>query len=298
MKKNLLLSSIIASTLTFTSYAAVGFNDTFEPDGATAATRHDDVGAGFGTDIQWRPRVAGQAANFSMVNDAVMGNALAYTGGQNLFIIGQFDDDASDGVTLGASAAPFLLGSGIGDRLRFSFDIRTTAALVAGFQFKAGLGWDPDGTSTEDPAVNTWANNVNSYYLAFNSGPTVARVSINQEAGNGTTAPLQGADVSTLTSGIDGMVASVGGDTLAHSVALEITRGDGSVQLDAYWDRAHMATAVDSSDPFTLFNTFTVSYGPGGTYVFDNVKLEVVPEPGTGMLGLVGLGFLFLRRKS
>ena len=99
MKKGFWFLALTAS-LALTAQAVTVFEDTFESPGAV---RHDD--ANDATDLQWRPRVGSQAGAYSVANDVVFGNALKFRQSVNsLWLLGQFDNDASDGITFGGNA--------------------------------------------------------------------------------------------------------------------------------------------------------------------------------------------------
>ena len=269
-----LVLACLASVLS--TQAATVFNDTFEPNGALPATRNDDSGPGFGLDIQWRPRVSNQAGSYSVVNDAILGHALQFSNSANyLFIIGQFDGDAADGVSLGGGACA-TLGANAGDQLRFSMDLRTTTLLPTGYNPTAiGFCLDPNGPVDTDPSTNSWVNDCRGYFVQINNG-SAGLVPVFKEAGtNGS--PTVGSDVVQLTGGITGMTAGLGLDTNKHNFTLLFTQGGASVRVEVYWDGAEVSTVVDSTAPYTSFNTFLMEYGPSAAYLFDNVKLEAIP---------------------
>lgn len=284
------------------------FNDTFEPDGSTAATRHDDAGAGYGLDIQWRPRVASQAGAFSVVNDAVLGgNAMQFRqSGNSLWMLGQFDNAAADGVTSGASSTPVSLGLNLNDSLELSLKVRVSAAIsVAGRSFQVGLLNIPGGPLASDPGTDSsWINLSKGYFCRVNE-VAPAKVSTFKQLGDSATTPYQGVAIANLTTGIDGVTAAFGLDTTAHTVSMRLTRTAAGVQIDSYWDGNLVSTAADdgtvgSVSPFANFNTVGILRGTGGIdYLLDDVRLEMtlVPEPNTAALGFLGLATLLgLRR--
>ncbi len=283
--------------------AATVFTDTFEPDGATPATRHEDAGVGFGMDIQWRPRVGTQAAGYSIVNDSVFGNALRFRqSGNSLWLLGQFDSDASDGVTTGAGSSPVSLGLNLNDSIDLSLKVRVSAT-VSTRSFQVGLLNIPGGPLPADPGTDaTWINPSTGYFFRMTEN-TPAMVSSWKQMGSTGTTPYQGAGtvITNLSNGISGVTAAFGADTAAHTVELKLTRVATGVQMDSYWDGILVSTAIDDGlkggsfggpGPYTSFNTIGILYGTGNVdYILDDVNLAmtVVPEPNTAALGLLGL---------
>jgi hypothetical protein len=147
------------------------FLDTFDDGAGGLATRADDAGANYGLDIQWRPRVLSQAGSYSVVSDAVFGPALQFHNtANNLWIIGQFDNDVSDGVLFGSGSVPVSLNS-VGDILIFSAKIRTSATLASGASFKCGLTFIPPGPQTDDgTTANAWTDHAPGTTSLFQTG--------------------------------------------------------------------------------------------------------------------------------
>lgn len=280
------ICAVVLSLLALASnaqQAALVFNDTFEPDGLIPATRNDDPGPGYGLDIQWRPRIGSQAHDLSVVNDPVLGNALQFNPGAspNLSMIGQFDNDASDGITLGSSSTPASLGTNFGDQLRFSADFRTALVTNGNLRCRICLELDPDGPIATDPGSDaTWDNNCRGYYVSFPNGNSGA-ITLWKEDGTDS-GPGTGSDTTQLSSGITGVTAGLCLDTNKHTLVMELTRLDSGVRIDAYWDGVRVSTATDSDSPYTSFNSLIVVYGAATPYLWDNVRLEsVAPAAGT-----------------
>jgi hypothetical protein len=287
--------------------ASTVFYDTFEPDGVTPATRHDDAGVGFGLDLQWRPRIGSQAGAYSVVNDAVFGNALKFRqSGNSLWLLGQFDNNAADGVATGAGSSPVSLGLNLNDSIDLSLRIRVSAT-VSSRSFQLGLVNIPGGPIAADPGTDsTWIDPCTGYFFRMTEN-TPALVSTFKQMGSATVTPYQGAPVTiaNLSTGIGGVTAAFGADTLAHTIELKLTRVTPGVQIDSYWDGTLVSTAIDDGSlgvgsyggpgPYTTFNTIGIAYGTGNVdYILDDVRLEItaVPEPNTLALGLLGLAAL------
>jgi autotransporter-associated beta strand protein len=261
------------------------FHDTFEPDGTIAASRNDDSGAGFGLDVQWRPRIGSQSGAYSVVNDAVFGNALKFRQtANNLWIIAQFDNDAADGITFGGSSIPASLGPNVNDALELSLRIRVGTALGTnnGRTFYCGLLNVPGGPLSADPGSdNTWIDPATGYYFAINE-VTPALVVTAKQVGHPTTTPYQGVSKTNLTSGIAGITRAFGTDTGAHTILMRFTRNQSAVQVDTFWDDTLVSAATDDGTaggvgPFTEFNTLGMLYGTGNMdYIVDDVKLESI----------------------
>jgi hypothetical protein len=308
MKKQLWILAL-GLCLSPAAHAVTVLNDTFEPDGITAATRDDDAGAGFGLDMQWRPRIASQAGAYSVVDDAVFGNALKFRQTANsLWLLGQFDNDASDGVASGAGSIPVSLGLNLNDSLVLSLKIRVSAAISGTTRlFQYGLLNIPGGPLVSDPGTDaTWINPSTGYFCRINE-TTPALVSTWKQMGSTGTTPYQGAGIviTNLSLGIAGTTAVFGSDTEAHTIQLRLTRVETGVQIDSYWDGTLVSTATDDGSkggdsyggpgPYTTFNTIGILYGTGNIdYILDDVKLDMifVPEPNTAALGLLGLAAL------
>jgi hypothetical protein len=306
MKTQLCISTL-SLCLALQAQAVTVFNDTFEPDGATAATRNDDAGAGFGYDIQWRPRIASQAAGYSVIEDSVFGNALRFRQtGNSLWLLGQFDDSAADGVTTGAGSSPVVLGPNLNDSIALSLSIRVSAP-VSSRSFQLGLVNIPGGPLASDPGTDSsWINPCTGYFFRMGES-TPALVSTFMQMGSVSTTPYQGAPVTiaNLSTGIPGVTAAFGADTLAHAIEFTLTRVESGVQIDSYWDGTLVSTAIDDGTlgvgsyggpgPYTTFNTIGLLYGTGNVdYILDDVRLDVtlIPEPNTTALGLLGLTVL------
>lgn len=126
-----------ATTLSFAATTNVLCNDTFDDGAGGLSSRNDDSG---GLDVQWRPRVGSQASSLSVQNDGVLGPAFRFKNTANsLWIISQFDNDATDGVTLGSSSVPVALGGNIGDVLILSSGYGCPPRWLAEANSNAGL---------------------------------------------------------------------------------------------------------------------------------------------------------------
>jgi hypothetical protein len=265
-----------------TTQAGTVFKDTFEPAVATVATRHDDSGAGFGLDVQWWPRVGSQAGAYSVVTDAVFGNALKFRqSGNFLWIISQFDNAAADGIAFGSNSIPASLGPHLNDTLELSLRIRVGTAIATntGRTFYCGLLNIPGGPLSADPGSdNSWINLATGYFFGV-SEITPGLVVTAKQVGSLTTTPYQGVARTNLTSGIAGVTRAFCTDTSAHTILLRFTRTETAVQIDTYWDGTLVSTATDDGTaggvgPFTEFNTLGMLYGTGNIdYVVDDVKL-------------------------
>jgi hypothetical protein len=273
----------LISTATNAPASTNVFHDTFEPDGSTDASRGDDFGAGFGPDIIWRTRAnsgnQASAANFNIVLDPVMGNAMRYISTGNFYIVGQFDANASDEISTfptnstHSGGAFSTLGTNAGDRLLFSMDLRTTSTFSGGAGFRAGLFLDPDGPlAGAETSNNTWLNDGQGYFVSVANG-SEATVGLSKETGDLTSSPLQGPDVTQLTYGT-GAMAAMGADTEKHTLRFDITRvAASSVRIDAYWDGQLVSSATDTASALDRFNSVVVQVASGATYLFDNAVL-------------------------
>jgi autotransporter-associated beta strand protein len=284
-------NNLAASTiqLVITSVPAIFpapiFHDTLEPDGPGPASRNDDPGAGYGLDVQWRPRIGSQSSAYSVVNDAVLGNALKFRQtANNLWLIAQFDNDASDGVTFGSNSIPAALGPALNDSLELSLRIRVSTALTTNTSrtFYCGLLKVPGGPLSADPdSDNAWIDPATGYYIAVPE-ITPGLVFTAKQVGHPTTTPYQGVARTNLSSGIPGVTRAFCTDTNAHSIQLRLTRTETGVRIDTCWDGTLVSTATDDGTaggvgPYTEFNTIGILYGTGNVdYVLDAVKLEAI----------------------
>lgn len=203
-------------------------------------------------------------------------------------------------ITLGGSGSTQVSGGGIGTA-------GATAQWAGGTQDSVHFGTTGDGGSTVDYrayssaagtgylpdsgvfAAGTHASARNSsdpYYASF-GGETAPQDQIdlfpNQTGTTG--AGAQGfawRDVAIMKLG-DTITYTIDGTLIATVDASTVTLGGGNILLNQYDINAGSSTDA---------NVRLLHFG-----LFDNVRVEVVPEPSTVALGIFGMGALYLLRR-
>lgn len=183
----------------------------------------------------------------------------------------------------------------VGETLRLKLDWRLGQNPRTGLS-RYGVGF-MTGTSE-------WTSN--GYSVRFNLGGAAANPDIVflKEVGNQQFINPNGGDI-TLTSSSNDLEPSVG--TTAFNVQFDLTRtGTDSAQLTFVLTQGSNTFSFTANDASGIYNSFQkiairtdqIDGETGGTFFFDNIKLEVIPEPAT--VGLMGLGLLLsplLRRR-
>ena len=112
--------------------------------------------------------------------------------GNSLWLISQFDNDASDGVTFGTNSIPAALGPHLNDTLELSLQIRVSAAISGTTRsFNCGLVNVPGGPLAADPGTDSsWINPCTGYFFRINE-TTPALVATYKQMGSPPSRPTK-----------------------------------------------------------------------------------------------------------
>lgn len=192
------------------------------------------------------------------------------------------------------------LGTGVGDKLRFAFDIRFASANPPG-ELRFGL-YNSNGTNHTADGNNGSDNDFGYRWgLTLNSGAA----GLTRETG-GNSKITNGGDTSTTgLASTAGTAAGALGNTV-HGVEFIVTRtAADAVGLELKIDGTLVRSGTHTGSAIiTTFHEFAFGSGSGSTsntagtdFYLDNVVLDNVPEPATmGLLLLGGVGALLRRR--
>lgn len=185
----------------------------------------------------------------------------------------------------------------IGETLRLSYDFRQTDVTPS--IIRVGL-YNFQNAITADSWAVTIGGTVQGYYSYLrddsNAGNGARResISLNTTAGIG---PTINTSNTIGTNTVQGDIANDGSKT--YQVYFEVTRVSATETITSFrvMDGATNVVYVDgtSSVLYNTFNTVAIR-SQGGTAIYDNIKLEVIPEPSAVFLSLTGLLGLTLRR--
>lgn len=203
----------------------------------------------------------------------------------------------SDGVVGRSFDAQSL---GVGETIRLTLDYRQDVASNAIFR----VGLYDVGTAL---AADNWSNNnigtfAGYYTFARDASATASLTRYESAASSNTAAPPTSGGTSVTTSG-SGTNHDINQDgSVTYKVLFEITRTS-STQVDTLFKLSSGVTdhfsivGSTTTNLFTTFDSAVLRIG-GGTAYYDNIKLEVVPEPSAALLGGLGMLALLRRRKT
>ncbi len=276
------------------SQATVIVNDTFEngPGVGETSTRAND--AFDAQDVAWYMGIGNPT--LGVANDSFAGGSSARAFS---FAIGGVDSFRRVGANFSAASLA------IGEKIILSLDMRfTEAPATNAIGFRVGLhnsngtvlGADQTSTTVQAPQET---NDV-GYYMRIATGSASGAINelVREPAGNN---PLGGATTGGSGDGATVLNAAASpavlGDQLKHTLLLSIERtATSTLAIQGYVDGVLKLSSTDSA---ALTSAFDMVYvGNGGTvndFNFDNVKIEVVPEPAT--IGLLAMSGLMLGRR-
>jgi hypothetical protein len=203
---------------------------------------------------------------------------------------------ASDGV-IGRSFGSQTLE--VGETIRLTLDYSQDVA--SNVIFRAGL-YDFGTTVGADNWSNGNIGAFSGYYTFIRDASNTSNLTRYDSAASSTTAaPPTSAGASMTTSGSFKNFDINQDGTVTYQVLFEITRTS-STQIDTLFmlssgGNDHFEiTGSTTTNLFTTFDSVVLRVG-GGTATYDNIKLEVIPEPSAALLGGLGLLALLRRRR-
>lgn len=269
------------------AHGALIVNDTFADGGRTNGA--DPL------DVSWFKPTTG--STLTVENDTTFGsNAL------------KFDPSTTLSSTVAAMPTVSLQ---VGETLRltvtFRFDTNPTQNL--GGALRIGLYTNNGGETLGDTAGITddgSGHKADGYYAAFPSGPANAAT----DNGNGYEIFRETEDnnailVGTRTGLGTPTVTTPGATgTGIHTATFEITRNSNSITFLSYFQKGsdpmfQAGTGTDASSTITSFDMIAIGTGNNtSTLLIDSVSVELIPEPSSMLLGMLGaLSLLGVRRR-
>lgn len=187
---------------------------------------------------------------------------------------------------------------GVGETIRLTLDYRQSAASNAIFR----VGLYDFGTSV---SADNWSNGTigsfSGYYTFVRDAATTSLARYETAGSSTTAAPPTAAGNGITTSGSTTFYDINQNGAVNYKVLFEITRTSAG-QIDTLFTLTSGVTthfSITGSTTTNLLNTFdtAVLRIGGGTASYDNVKVEVIPEPAAGLLGGLGLLAVLRRRR-
>lgn len=183
-----------------------------------------------------------------------------------------------------------------GQSLTISFDYRYAISPVTiseGLRVMLYNSGDYSHTSDSTPSAAN-LEKYSGYYVGI--GTSVATNASSQsfirERSTGNTSPLNSSSGLTLIG--SGSTSGVASGTNAHNVKITLSRTEAAVTLSLYVDDSLIMTRNDESGRFN-FNSLLIGNADGtdgGNIFLDNIKVSVIPEPGSA--ALMSAAFLLL----
>lgn len=285
------VSALLLATAA-TGSGAIIFDDTFADGGRTNGADAADIG--------WTTGGAGSGA-ISVVNDTTFGsNSLRVAPG------GTFQS------ILGSVPTVTTLNPGqtLTLTVRFRYEsalsggnLNANGALRIGLYSNNGLEALADTTSTT--AVGSGAS-LPGYYANLRSGPADSTTG----AGTGHEIYRETENNNAIMAGNRNSITNTRltppgiSDSAGHTIVLELVRVGDTITFRALLDGVLLSTGshTDSVGAPLITGFDTIAISSGGTqaaFLIDQATLELIPEPSTALLGMLGaVSFLGIRRRK
>jgi hypothetical protein len=182
-----------------------------------------------------------------------------------------------------------------GQTLRLSADVKVSDPTGTGYSVRMGLGYANPIMNTDVASVNA---TLSGYFLQL---PTQGDTAWNPRVWK-VTDSSGGSGVNFFATGTS-LGFPLSSEKVSNSsmtpILFEITRTGNNLSFSTTLNGNTSTTVTENNAANFQFNTMGLAYGYAGTATatYDNVKIDVVPEPATiGMLSIGALGLMLARR--
>lgn len=283
--KNLLVSAFI---LPSSLHATILLNDTFSDGDHTNASLPDSAA--------WFLAGSGVTSSPPTITSTVSSGALVNTGNSTFALAAAF-------------ASPSGRTLAIGETLRLTFDvILNFEGTPSADAFRFGIfdskgsqiSENSNGTNGSSAAFNGWRGY--SFWSPNDSPSSATTASIRKRIANQNvlfSGGAEGANSSRSTTAYtNGNLAN--GTT--YQGVFTITNTGTSFDITASLGDTSLSYSDNTASPVTTFDSIAffaggTPLGPDGSFILDNVMVEVVPEPSTLLLGAIAPLLLLRRRR-
>lgn len=195
----------------------------------------------------------------------------------------------------------------VGETIRLTYDYRQTSAtgiLRAGLvdRSAAALTGEDWAYTTSGTGSGTYAGYSTFFRDGSASGNVARAEAASFDNGDTTGYPTGSSGLTTITSPANTQNFNINDDgSITYQALFEITRTATGVETlfslsSGLTTHLSVAGVHTTGSPFTTFDTAVLRLDQG-TGFFDNIQVEIIPEPHTALLGGLGLLALLRRRR-